>query len=89
MVTALRKEFRECPEVEIACGPLFEEERWDAVIMPMTNSFGWTDVDPEEEFMKAAKADPDLLKAQIELDHGGELLVGNCILLPGKKDRQR
>ena len=46
MVTALRREFKTCPEVMISCGTALSEERWDAVLMPMTNSFGWTDVEP-------------------------------------------
>ena len=39
--------------------------------------------------MDAVKADPESLKAQINLDHHGELLVGQSILLTGKKDRQK
>ena len=46
MVAAWRREFRDCSEVQISCGKTLEEEKWDAVMMPMTNSFGWTDVDP-------------------------------------------
>ena len=46
MVTALRKEFRTAPEVIISCGKTLDEDRWDCVVMPMTNSFGWTDVSP-------------------------------------------
>ena len=43
----------------------------------------------EKPFMDAVKADGDTLKAQIELEHNGELLVGQSILLSGKKDRNK
>jgi len=39
--------------------------------------------------MDAVSADGDVLKAQIELEHNGELLVGQSILLAGKKDRNK
>ena len=46
MVAAWRREFRDCSEVQISCGKIFDDDKWDAVMMPMTNSFGWTDVEP-------------------------------------------
>ena len=46
MVAAWRREFRDCSEVQITCGKTLEDDKWDAVMMPMTNSFGWTDVEP-------------------------------------------
>ena len=52
MISALRKEFRTCPEVQISCGTVLSEERWDAVMMPMTNSFGWTDVEPVSRYVE-------------------------------------
>ena len=51
MVAAWRREFRDCSEVQISCGKTLEEEKWDAVMMPMTNSFGWTDVEPVSNFL--------------------------------------
>lgn len=39
--------------------------------------------------MDAVGADGDALRAQIELEHNGELLVGQSILLSGKKDRNK
>ena len=55
MVAAWRREFRDCSEVIISCGETLTEEKWDCVMMPMTNSFGWVDVDPEKSYMDAAK----------------------------------
>ena len=77
-------------------------------MMPMTNSFGWVDVDPEKSYMDAAKVrflmifwktwwktNSDVifkiidaetsLPAKIQLENFGELLVGQSILLTGKK----
>ena len=39
--------------------------------------------------MEAVGADGDSLRAQIELEHNGELLVGQSILLGGKRDRNK
>ena len=55
MVAAWRREFRDCGEVVISCGETLTEEKWDCVMMPMTNSFGWVDVDPEKAFTDVAK----------------------------------
>ena len=42
-------------KVIISCGETLTEEKWDCVMLPMTNSFGWVDVDPEKSYIDAAK----------------------------------
>ena len=39
--------------------------------------------------MDAVGADRDFLKAQIDVEYSGELLVGQSILMAGKKDRNK
>lgn len=87
-IAALRREFKDCPEVQISCGEYFKDApTCDALVIPLTNAFGFMDQPPELQYQnRFAKGQlQERLRATIVAEEDGELLVGDGVtMLAGK-----
>lgn len=84
-IAALRREFRDCPEVQISCGDYFTGDgtACDAMVIPMTNAFGFMDQPPELQYHQRFEKGnlQERLRATIVAEEDGELLVGDGVTL--------
>ena len=82
-ITALRREFKDCPEVLISCGDHFKEaDQCDAMVIPMTNAFGFLDQPPELQYNQRFPSGlQERLRAAIVAEEDGELLIGDSLIL--------
>ena len=82
-VNALRREFKDCPEVQISCGDFFQgAPTCDAMVVPMTNAFGFLDQPPELQYQERFNnVLQERLRAAIVAEEDGELLVGDAMIL--------
>ena len=87
-MAALRREFKDCPEVQISCGDYFKDApASDAMVIPLTNAFGFMDQPPELQYSERFSAGglQERLRATIVAEEDGELLVGDGVtLIAGK-----
>jgi O-acetyl-ADP-ribose deacetylase (regulator of RNase III) len=84
--------FEECPEVHVSCGDIFEEGEHlnvEAIVSP-ANSFGFMDGGIDFIYSEYfGWGIGDVLREYLWQNHGGELLVGQAVMIDMRQTNQK